>query len=112
MTKYNLKFKIGIFLVCFSVVLFLALPILPNGLRQIGNNVTTAIVYQNTMPENIVPLNLRNVDSIAFASPSGVDNFLKIYGSIPEGKHFFSKGKVTLTRMIERGFPKDSIELK
>lgn len=82
----------------------MALQILPNGLKLLGNHVVTAIIYNNSIPENIVPVDLTNIDSIVFSSPSGVDNFLSIYGSVPQGKTFISKGKVTYKRLVERGF--------
>ena len=35
---------------------------------------------------------------------------MQVYGSVPDNINFIAKGKVTLTRMIEAGFPKDNIK--
>jgi uroporphyrinogen III methyltransferase/synthase len=87
----------------------IALPILPDGLRAIGNSVITLALYQNK-PMQTKPINLKGINYIAFSSPSGVDSFMQVYGEIPENINFIAKGKVTLTRMIEAGFPKNSIK--
>jgi uroporphyrinogen III methyltransferase/synthase len=89
----------------------IALAILPDGLKALGNTVVTAGIYQNKPPVNTNAVNLTDIQYIAFASPSGVDNFLRMYGSIPENINFIAKGNVTLTRMIEAGFKKDHIEI-
>ncbi|MGC8803917.1 MAG: uroporphyrinogen-III synthase, partial [Bacteroidales bacterium] len=54
---------------------------MPSLLRKMGYNVDTLIVYNNELPENIEPVDLSEIDIIAFGSPSGVKNFKKIYKS-------------------------------
>jgi uroporphyrinogen III methyltransferase/synthase len=88
----------------------IALSILPDGLKELGNIVITAGIYQNKQPAEVNPVNLSEIQYIAFGSPSGVDNFLNVYGNIPDNINFIAKGKVTLTRMIEAGFRKETIK--
>lgn len=72
-----------------------ALPILPTGLTEQGWEVKSLIAYRNRMPENLKPLDLTQFVGIIFASPSCVDNFVKLYGELPVGKEFITMGRVT-----------------
>jgi uroporphyrinogen III methyltransferase/synthase len=90
----------------------LALPILPEGLTKLGFNVTPLIVYNNTLPENIIPYDLSGFDAVAFASPSGVDNFLKIYKIIPMGIVVIVKGNVTFEHVLSKGIFEERIRLE
>jgi len=73
----------------------IGLPVLPEGLRKIGWEVTTVSVYHNTYPENLQPLDLSNIPNIVFSSPSCVTNFLRLYKHFPEGKNYIFRGKET-----------------
>ena len=73
----------------------LALPIIPDGLRQLGFEVDTVTAYINSMPQNPQLTDLSKIDHIVFTSPSTIDNFIRLYGSLPEGKVFDTRGPVT-----------------
>jgi uroporphyrinogen III methyltransferase/synthase len=90
----------------------LALPILPNGLRNQGLDVTTVVVYNNSIPSHVKPLDLSQFQYIAFASPSGVDNFLKIYQIIPMGIVVIAKGNVTFEHILSKGISKERVRLE
>lgn len=79
----------------------LALPIIPDGLRALGFDVTTVTAYINRMPANPQKVNLDDIDKIIFTSPSTVDNFVKLYGGIPKGKEIAARGVVTKARLKE-----------
>lgn len=76
----------------------IGLPVLPEGLRKMGWEVTTVSVYHNTYPENLQPLDLSNIPNIVFSSPSCVTNFLRLYKHFPEGKNYIFRGKETEKR--------------
>ena len=76
----------------------IGLPVLPEGLKKLGWEVTTVSVYHNTYPDNLKPLDLTNIQNIVFSSPSCVTNFLRLYGAFPEGKNFIFRGKETEKR--------------
>lgn len=79
----------------------IGLPVLPEGLRNMGWGVTTVSVYHNTFPENLTPLDLSNIPNIVFSSPSCVSNFLRLYGKFPEGKNYIFRGKETERRFVD-----------
>ena len=79
----------------------IGLPVLPDGLRKMGWEVTTVSVYHNTYPENLTALDLSNIPNIVFSSPSCVTNFLRLYGKFPEGKNYIFRGKETEKRFKE-----------
>lgn len=79
----------------------IGLPVLPEGLKNLGWDVKTVAVYHNTFPKNLQPLDLTNIPNIVFSSPSCVSNFLKLYGSFPEGKNYIFRGKETQKRYEE-----------
>lgn len=76
----------------------IGLPVLPEGLKKLGWEVKTVAVYHNTYPENLKTLDLTNIPNIVFSSPSCVTNFLRLYGSFPEGKNYIFRGKETEKR--------------
>jgi len=82
----------------------LALPIIPDGLRALGFDVTTVTAYINRMPANPIKVDLDDIDKIIFTSPSTVDNFVKLYGGIPKGKEIAARGVVTKARLAEYGY--------
>jgi uroporphyrinogen III methyltransferase/synthase len=79
----------------------LALPILPDGLVERGWDVTTLVLYHNKFPEGLKPLDLSTIDRIAFASPSCVTNFKKLYGFLPKADQVLFKGQETEQRYYE-----------
>lgn len=76
----------------------IALSIIPDGLTAAGFDVETVVTYKNQMPSSPVKVNLDEIDCIIFTSPSTVDNFVKIYGRIPDGKIIKTRGVVTQKR--------------
>lgn len=76
---------------------------MPNLLRKMGYRVDTLVVYENNIPDNIQPVDLTEIDIIAFGSPSGVKNFKKIYKSIPSHIRVIAKGEVTKNALYEQG---------
>jgi len=79
----------------------IGLPVLPEGLKKLGWDVTTVSVYHNTFPENLKPLDLTKIPNIVFSSPSCVTNFLKLYGSFPADKNYIFRGTETEKRFKE-----------
>ena len=73
----------------------LALPIIPEGLRQLGFEVDCVTAYINRMPEHPKKVNLDEIDRILFTSPSTIDNFIRIYGALPEKKELVTRGPIT-----------------
>jgi uroporphyrinogen III methyltransferase/synthase len=78
-----------------------ALSIIPSGLTAQGWKVKSLIAYRNQMPENLKPLDLTQFAGVIFASPSCVDNFIKLYGELPTGKELITMGKVTENKLKE-----------
>lgn len=73
----------------------LALTIIPQGLRQLGFEVDCVTAYINRMPEHPKKVNLDEIDRIVFTSPSTIDNFIRIYGALPEKKELVTRGPIT-----------------
>ena len=73
----------------------LALPIIPEGLRQLGFEVNCITAYNNRMPEHPKKVNLDEIDRIVFTSPSTIDNFIRLYGALPEKKELVTRGPIT-----------------
>ncbi len=76
----------------------MALPVLPEGLSERGWEVTTLILYNNKYPEGLQPLDLSKIDFVAFASPSCVTNFKRLYGFLPDVEKVLFKGQETEQR--------------
>lgn len=73
----------------------IALNILPDGLRSLGNNVHTITVYYTQTVKKIEKVDLSNIDIIVFTSPSGVKSFLKHYGEVPYHIQVITRGEQT-----------------
>ncbi len=79
----------------------IALPIIPEGLRNLGYEVSTVVAYINQMPKNVRKIDLTTIDRIVFTSPSTIDNFVKIYGYLPQNKELVTRGAITQKRLEE-----------
>ena len=79
----------------------LGLQVLPQGLTELGWEVTTLSMYRNVFPENLKPLDLSKIQTIVFSSPSCVSNFVRLYGAIPKDKQFIFRGNETEKRYLE-----------
>ncbi len=73
----------------------LALDIIPEGLKKLGYIVNTAVIYSNVMPKHPRRVNLDHFKRIVFTSPSTIDNFISLYGQLPEGVEFITRGPIT-----------------
>lgn len=73
----------------------IALNILPDGLRSLGNNVHTITVYYTQPVRKIEKVELSKIDIIVFTSPSGVKSFLKHYGEVPYHIKVVTRGEQT-----------------
>jgi uroporphyrinogen III methyltransferase/synthase len=73
----------------------IALNILPDGLRALGNNVHTITVYYTQPIKKIQKADLSQIDIIVFTSPSGVKSFLKHYGEVPFHIKVITRGEQT-----------------
>ncbi len=70
----------------------IALSILPDGLKSLGNSVQTINIYCNIKPINIKKIDIDKFDKIVFTSPSGVKNFFSIYDTIPGNVKIITRG--------------------
>ena len=68
---------------------------LTDGMKRMGAKVAASVAYRNEMPEGLPDLELESFDEIMFTSPSGVHNFMKRYGSVPESIKVSCIGEVT-----------------
>lgn len=73
----------------------LALSIIPEGLRQLDFEVDTVTAYINSMPKNPQRVDLSEIDRIVFTSPSTIDNFIRLYGALPQGVELVTRGPIT-----------------
>lgn len=77
----------------------LALPIIPEGLRHLGFEVDCVTAYETHIPEHPQKADLSTIDRIVFTSPSTVDNFVRLYGSLPTDKELTARGPITLKHL-------------
>lgn len=73
----------------------IGLPVLPEGLRAMGHEITTMHVYENQMPQNPVKHDLSTFSGVVFTSPSTVNRFAQLYGGFPAHLHYRFKGSQT-----------------
>ena len=74
---------------------------IPLALQELGFNVLSAVVYNNELPKNPRRVNLNHFKRIVFTSPSTIDNFIKLYGKLPENTEFITRGPVTQDHLEE-----------
>ncbi|MDR1668097.1 MAG: uroporphyrinogen-III synthase [Bacteroidales bacterium] len=75
-----------------------ALPFLPDALQKMGNRIIAFPIYDNVVNDEAVKTDLSRFRKIIFSSPSYVDAFEQLYGSIPNGIPLIAKGKTTEER--------------
>ena len=68
---------------------------IPEALFALRYNVTKWTVYNNELPKNPRRVNLNHFKRIVFTSPSTIDNFIKLYGKLPENTEFITRGPIT-----------------
>ena len=74
---------------------------IPLALQELGFNVISAVVYNNELPKNPRRVNLNHFKRIVFTSPSTIDNFIKLYGKLPENTEFITRGPITQKHLDE-----------
>ena len=74
---------------------------IPLALQELGFNVLSAVVYNNEVPKNPRRVNLNHFKRIVFTSPSTIDNFIKLYGKLPENTEFITRGPITQAHLEE-----------
>lgn len=74
---------------------------IPEALFALRYNVTKWTVYNNELPENPRRVNLNHFKRIVFTSPSTIDNFIKLYGKLPENTEFITRGPITQAHLEE-----------
>ena len=74
---------------------------IPLALQELGFNVLSAVVYNNELPKNPRRVNLNHFKRIVFTSPSTIDNFIKLYGKLPENTEFITRGPITQDHLEE-----------
>ena len=79
-----------------------ALPIIPEGLRELGFEVKTVTVYHTTLPTNPKRVHLQNIQRVVFTSPSTIDNFIQLYGSLPPTIEYVTRGRTTENHLKSR----------
>ena len=73
----------------------IALPIIPEGLTSLGFETVTVTAYSNVMPSEVKKVDLNEISRIVFSSPSTIDNFERLYGSLPADIEYVARGPVT-----------------
>lgn len=79
----------------------LSLDDIPEALFALRYNVTKWTVYNNELPKNPRRVNLNHFKRIVFTSPSTIDNFIKLYGKLPENTEFITRGPITQAHLEE-----------
>lgn len=74
---------------------------IPEALFALRYNVTKWTVYNNELPKNPRRVNLTHFKRIVFTSPSTIDNFIKLYGKLPENTEFITRGPITQDHLEE-----------
>ena len=74
---------------------------IPLALQELGFSVDSVIAYSNVLPKNIRRVNLNHFKRIVFTSPSTIDNFIKLYGKLPENTEFITRGPITQEHLEE-----------
>ena len=74
---------------------------IPLALQELGFSVKSFIAYKNVMPEHPRLVNLNHFKRIVFTSPSTIDNFIELYGKLPENTEFITRGPITQKHLEE-----------
>jgi uroporphyrinogen III methyltransferase/synthase len=72
---------------------------LSDTLEALGNKVTDMPVYTNTINPEAERVDLSRFDKIIFTSPSCVEAFVRLYGSLPERTLLTARGKTTANKL-------------
>ena len=75
--------------------------VIPEALFDMKYDVIRWNVYNNNLPKHPRRVNLNHFKRIVFTSPSTIDNFIKLYGKLPEGVEFITRGPITQAHLDE-----------
>lgn len=75
------------------------LQFLSEELCKLNNQITDVPIYKNQVNDKPKKVELSDFQKIVFSSPSGVDAFQSLYGSLPEGIQLVAKGKTTENKL-------------
>ena len=78
-----------------------ALTVLPDGLKTMGHNVSTVVVYSNQLPPKTTPYDLTEFDRVVFTAPSTVINFHQVYGDFPDTLFYYVQGEETAKELAQ-----------
>ena len=74
---------------------------IPLALQELGFSVDSVVAYNNVLPKDIRRVNHNHFKRIVFTSPSTIDNFIKVYGKLPENTEFITRGPITQDHLEE-----------
>lgn len=74
---------------------------IPLALQELGFSIKSFVAYKNVMPEHPRLVNLNHFKRIVFTSPSTIDNFIELYGKLPEDSEFITRGPITQKHLEE-----------
>ena len=74
---------------------------IPLALQELGFSVDSVVAYNNELPNHPRRVNLNHFKRIVFTSPSTIDNFIKLYGKLPENTEFITRGPITQDHLEE-----------
>ena len=74
---------------------------IPLALQELGFNVMSVVAYNNVLPKHVRRVNLNHFKRIVFTSSSTIDNFIKLYGKLPENTEFITRGPITQAHLEE-----------
>ncbi len=80
----------------------IALSIITDGLQSLGFDIHVVTAYLNRMPTNPLRVNIDDFDRIIFTSPSTVNNFVTLYGTLPLDKQLEARGPITKQAIINQ----------
>ena len=74
---------------------------IPKSLQELGYSVASIVAYNNVMPQQPRRVNINHFKRIVFTSPSTIDNFIQLYGKLPEDTEFITRGPITQEHLEE-----------
>lgn len=80
----------------------LGLDILPKGLKKLGYDVDIVTAYNNLPSVNPWRVNLDNIQRVVFTSPSTIDNFIQLHGTLPSHIEYVTRGRITANHLNSR----------
>jgi uroporphyrinogen III methyltransferase/synthase len=80
----------------------LGLEILPEGLKKLGFRVDLVTAYDNQPSVNPLRVNLDNIQRVVFTSPSTIDYFIQLYGTLPSHIEYVTQGRITANHLNSR----------